>query len=511
MKRILYILTILVVTVSNLLLVGCRDDFSSLDLDKIAGVSIDTTGHASLNVFQFEHLVIKPKVNTNGVSDLSYEWKINLQPNKLDYIVIGNERDLDYEVSLTPTIGDNRHQIVLTVTDNSNDLQYLMAWPLVIRNSIGEGLVIAETADGINSDISHIMSSLVTPLYDKESVKHHIYSSINGDLIPGVIKQLRHTTIRGTGNVMMGITDESLVTVKTIDYTPGPSNQGMFYSSFEGIRPQAIGELVQGDVFVGNNKLYGTWLATGTKFGSPYDFAYSVPSKIALNRNDDYVVAINFYDELNGHFVYQQSIQAFGDRTMRKATTGGPFDARNLPGKINLAAGVSNSNDFLHILKDKTSNNIGLYILSGGEWDDNFDLVPPVAKSFFDLSNAPDINNAIHFVILDNQNVLYYATKTKIYAVLFGTSTPTFAERYTAPAGEEITTLQIYQQWDYPVRWEDDFIATNNKQLIMSTYKGTEGKVYILPMINAGIGNIDIANIKSYGGFDRITAIATQQ
>ena len=135
----------------------------------------------------------------------------------------------------------------------------------------------------------------------------------------------------------------------------------------------------------------------------------------------------------------------------------------------------------------------------------------PIAKAFFDLSTAPDINNAVHFVVLNDQNVLYYATKTKIYAVLFGTSVPTFSDRYTAAAGEEITTLQIYQQWDYPSRSGGDFIATNNKQLIMSTYKGTEGKVYILPMINVGVGNIDLPKVKSYGGFGRITAIATQQ
>src|SRR5690606_22768888 len=191
--------------------------------------------------------------------------------------------------------------------------------------------------------------------------------------------------------------------------------------------------------------------------------------------------------------------------------SGAVFNAGNLPNKVNLKAGINNSGDFLHVLKDKNTNSVGLYILNGGR-SENGTIVGPAPKAFFDLTNAPEINAAIHFVLLDNQSVMYYATKTKIYAVLFGTSTPVFQERYTAPAGEEITTLQIYQQADYPLRDLDvspPYLPYNNSQLIMSTY-GTEGKVYLLRMTNPGVGNIDQGNIKVFTGFDRITAIATQ-
>jgi hypothetical protein len=103
---------------------------------------------------------------------------------------------------------------------------------------------------------------------------------------------------------------------------------------------------------------------------------------------------------------------------------------------------------------------------------------------------------------------MYYATNNKIYAVLYSTTTPVVEERYTAAAGEEITTLQIYQQSGYPLA--SPYIATNNKQLILSTY-GAEGKLYLLPIKNLGLGNIDLAGSKSFGGFGRITAIAPQK
>src|SRR5690606_11922755 len=155
-----------------------RDDLSSLDLNKIAGVTIDTTGTPTLSVFQFENLVLEPNLQANGISesDLSYGWKINLKPNGIEYLVLGTEKKLDHEIGVVPTLEGAPHQVVLTVTDTNTGLDYIMAWPLTIRNSIGEGLVIAETPDGVNTDISHIMSPLVTSNYSGESIKRSIYS-----------------------------------------------------------------------------------------------------------------------------------------------------------------------------------------------------------------------------------------------------------------------------------------------------------------------------------------------
>ena len=57
---------------------------------------------------------------------------------------------------------------------------------------------------------------------------------------------------------------------------------------------------------------------------------------------------------------------------------------------------------------------------------------------------------------------LYYATSDKIYAMLYSTNTPSFELKYTAPSGEEITTLQVYQQAGYPHdrRALTDYITT---------------------------------------------------
>lgn len=516
MKKIILCTTLLFISAA--FFYSCRKDLSTYNDNKIDGVKFDTTGQSTLNIFQFDTLQLKPKLDLSKLNegDLSFEWKINIEPGTLEYMTVGTSRDLSFPIELKPNPANRPYQLLYTVTDKNTGLQYIMAWPLTVRNSIGEGLVIAETADNSTTDISHIMSPLVTPDYDKTSVKHNIFSTINGHTIPGVLAQLRYTKLKGAGGVMMGMSSNTIVAVKTADYTLAAADDDLFYTDVPNRQHQMIGGVIQSDVYVGNGKLTAVWLEINSRFGVPFDSKFVVPDIVALNGNNDYpATVVNFYEEEKGLFVYQPSVSSFGDRNMYgvESSTSAGFDPSDLPGKKNLAASVNLDGDFLHVLKDKSSNNVGLYIIEGGKYDDDYNFIAPKAKAYYDLTSAPEIQNAKRFVFMDDQKILYYATDTKIYAVIYSTSAPIFSERYTANGSEEITTLQVYRQADYPKRidgWDPPYISTNNKQLIMSTYDGSEGKVYILPIINFGVGNIDKANSKVFGGFKKITAIATQ-
>lgn len=489
---------------------ACKKDKSSLDLNKISGLAIDGGTSDVLNVFQFDHLQLKPKLLTElNTADLVFEWRINLSPGDTASIAIGSAKDLDAEIRVKPNKSGDYYRLFYQATDKRNGLKYINIWKLNVRNSIGQGLVIAETSDGISTDLSHIMSPLVTENYPAESVKHHIYSAVNGKTIPGIVKQLRFNV---EALALFGITDNSIFKVNTADYVLGGANDDLFFTHTGPYQPQALGGFNQSDIYIENGKLYGVYFAISKKFAAPLDAPYSVPAQIAINGNYDANASYNFYDEAHGYFVYLQTIQSFGDRVMHPipSVSGKAFNPGNLPGKVNLASGIGTDMDFLHLLKDKATGKVNLYILSAAGFDsDEFVVLPPQPKAVFDLSAAPGINEATKFVLYDDQKVMYYATSTKIYAVVYGSSVPLIEERYTAPAGETISTFQIYQDADYP--FGDMFMSTNNKQLVMSTYNGSEGKVYILPIKNAGIGNIDLPNIKSYGGFGKITAITTQK
>lgn len=490
-------------------LFACRDDFSTLAINKLPGITVDTTGNGSLSVYQFDHLVLEPKITNEGIkeTDLAYEWKINLAPGDTSYLVVGNEKNLDFEVRFPPNIAGKFHQLVYTVTDKTNGLAYITAWPLTVKNNIGEGLVIAETTASGNTDISHIMSSLVTTDYTGESVKRHIYTAINGTPIQGKVKQLSFTNIKGIGDAILGITDNSIFSIKTLDYTTSQTNAGLVYGSVAGLKPDAIGKMYQQDLFVANGKMYGTWLAISDKFGAPIDTKYTIDGKFAYNYNTSNVPAkFTFYNEADGNFLYLLGLEAWLDKTVRPipADATAAFNPANVSNKQTLAAGLGVGGDFLYVLKDKSSGQIALYVLSSGAAKGH-----PEAKSYFDLSGAPGISSATQFVLVDNQRVLYYISGNKIYGVVFSASTPAVSERYTLPAGQEATTLQVYLQADYPQG--ATYLTTNNKQLILSTYNGSEGKVYLLPITNLGVGNIDQANITTYGGFGKITAITAQK
>lgn len=492
---------------------NCSKDLSTLDVNKLPDISVDTTGQSTLNIFQFDELKLRPKIIASNLNDhkLSYEWRINIEPRSLEYVTIGTEEILSYEVSFAPTTPTHLHQVLLTITDENTGIKYLQNWPLSIRNSIGEGLVIAETYDGVNADISHLMTPLVTPDYSDEKIRHKIYSGVNGTTIPGLIKTMMYTRF-GNLNVMLSSTDNSLFTINTLDYQLGVQNEKLFYAeqASYGAAFMAAHRSPQNDIIISKEKMYVTWLQL-TRFGLPSVNSYKIPNIVAVNAHPGSNINLNFYSEDKGHFAFQPSFGSFGDRNMRAVPSfAGVFNPNSVVNKANVAAGVSSQGDFLHVLKDKTSNKFELYVLDQGGYDNiNYEVIPSKPKRFVDLSGAPEIDQAIHFVLLDDQSVLLYATKTKIYAAIYSASTPSYGIRYTVAQGEEITTLKTYYQADYP-HSSRTYFERNGKQLILSTYNGTEGKVHILPLVNQGIANIDQANIKTYGGFGKILFTTTQ-
>lgn len=499
------------VLVLGLLVSSCIDDNTTMATGELPEVSVDTTGIGEPTVLQFEELSLTPDVTLNGISEsnVSYKWEVNIAPGDTSFNVIGQEQTLSYEASLLPTDPDDPYQLVFTVTDEENELDYITEFPLNIRNSLGEGLVVANTADGTNTDLDLIMSPQVTTDYDEINVKYEVYSSVNTSEIAGLVKDIQFTSIYGE-NSLLAITDQSIVRIKRQDFTYQGINQDLFFAHDPQFSPQMLGKINQGTIYVGNNELTGTFLGASRKFGAPFDYPYVVPDEVALNGRSFVPIAINFYDEENDHFVYLPTIQSFGDNVMHPVpdSTGAEFNPGDLPNKENVAAGLAQNGNFRHILRDTNTGNLALYTLTGGA--SGFpNAEPPEVLDYYDMSNAPDIENAEFFAISDNQQVLYYATSTTIYAMIYGSSTPVFEERFTVPAGEEITTLQVYQQTGYPRASE--YIETNNRQLIVSTYDGSEGRVHLLPIINLGVGNIDEANITTFDGFDRITAIAPQQ
>ncbi|RXG31472.1 PKD-like family lipoprotein [Leeuwenhoekiella palythoae] len=501
--RITYALLLTIVAQS------CFEDNSGFDINTIDGVVIDTTGNSELTVFQFDNLVVEPNVVYAGNEEnLAFEWKINIAPTDTIFDILSNDKNLDAPIAYRPTDAIRNHELILTVTDTQTDIDYIMAWPLKVLNNIGQGIVVATTSDGMSTDLSHIMSEQVTSDFDGLDVKYNVYSSLNDGTINGVTKQLKYYSIYGQ-DAVLGITDNSIYKINTVDFTLGGTNGELFYVDRPVYSPQALGQVNQGSLFINNGNLTATYFGASQKFGVAFDSEFTVPGIIAGKTVQSPPVTIMFYDEEVDEFVYQPSITQFGDSNMYAMpnSNDGAFNPSTVDDKINLAASVGTDGNFRHLLKDENSGDVGLYIFDSGE-SVYPDVIPPSAIGYYDLSEAPEIQNAKFFVFVDNQRILYYTTDTKLYAVLYSTATATIQERYTLSEGERFTTLQIYQDADYP--FGSDYLPLNNRALLASTYDENEGRVYLMPLINTGVGNVDVDNIQIWEGFDQVTALTSQ-
>lgn len=516
MKNIKNILKIGLNLFLLLVITSCKDDLSTVESITLPEIKVDDADKKDLSVFQFDRLQFEPKIVQEGSEsdNLSYEWKINIEGRSIEYVLIGVDRKLDYEVTFSPTSVGKEHQLILKIKDENSGVAYWQDWKLTIRNGIGEGLVIVETYDGQNTDLSHLMSPLVTPDFNEEKLRYKVFSSANAYQIEGLVNNLVYTKNKAN-LVLFGSTESSLFTINLLNYQMEKRNEELFYTPQESYGADFLSTIVQNDILVRDGQIYGSWLEA-TNIGLPFSNSYKVPAIIGLNARNSPNVMLNFYSEELNSFIFQPALRvAFGDRVMRSvASSTGVFDPSNVKNKTNVAAGVNERGEFIHLLRDKEGGEHTIYILDAGGYDGESGLaISPKPLRRISLTGAPEIEQATHFVILPDQDVVLYATKTKIYGIAYGASKPSFGLRYTVTSGEEITSLDIFQQADYPKRSsssQNKYFEKNNKQLILGTYTGSEGKVHILPLVNEGLANIDQKNIKTYNGFGRILFTTTQ-
>src|SRR5699024_6938197 len=374
--------------------------------NSLPDVLVDTTGIGKLSILQFEELNISPDISLEGIneSDVSYQWRLYPVPGDTVSEVISEEPNLSgYQIELTPTTGDKRYRVTLTVTDEQNDLEYITAWPLQVLNSLGEGLVVAEATGNGDTDLSLIMSPQVTAGFTKTDIKRHIYSAVNGQTVAGIVKGIQFTQFF-RDEVLLAITDNSIVRINTLDYSYTGKNSDLFFYDSPAYHSQHVGVINKSGsyrFYLGNQQLSS--MGPGDKqFTAPLDSKINVPTEIAVNKQSSASTIINFYDEENGQFAYLGTFFAFGSNelTHTPSASGQTFDPANVPGKENIAANAATNGNTRHLLKDKKTGEYHLYVLNGED--------PPAPLAKYDFADAPEIDNAKHFVLPDNQRVMYY-------------------------------------------------------------------------------------------------------
>jgi len=511
------VFNIILVAVMALMVSGCFQDKSSYDTNKIDELKIEVLSinyldenTQSIIIPTLDVLKLKIKVtkgnNTNP--DITYNWMVNPAPWLLPAIELGDKAELEYKVGLKISTTDP-YRLYLTVTDNETGLKYFKVWKLFVSGKFSEGIVVAHSKDNSTSDMSFVSSAMFAEKAVNEYVDHNIFSAAQGAKMNGLITGMVYYSSQRS---IFGVTStKESFRVNANDFSLYGYGKALF--TYDAITTSnATG------VYFGNtNNIY--LVDNGLIYAAYSSNLHKFPAAIHYNSNPPY-----FADGPVVCYTYNTGDKAraiFYDANSQKIkvlkATQSPlytkvYDLKTgIVNKTAVGGGTNNSEKLTLILKDKTSGIYTIYNAYNGTETPapaNLDEVTSV-----DIPAGNDISNSKYFFVCDNQPVIYYSTSTAIYAINTQTGAPIVSQKYSVSAGEEITSMQVFQQTWYQQNRKK--VATpvlaHNKTLLISTYNSSTGvgKLIAVPIINLGEGNLDKPNQVEFTGFAKITAVAS--
>ena len=140
-------------------LTGCFDDDSSTGYEAIKETTISGIDETYVKTaYVGEHLVISPEVTSSySDSQMTYTWLLldnstgnkDKEGNVVEPVVIGNTKNLDYEVALAP----GTYQVRLMASAADNGYSVYATTTLTVRTLFSQGFyILKKTADG-NTDL----------------------------------------------------------------------------------------------------------------------------------------------------------------------------------------------------------------------------------------------------------------------------------------------------------------------------------------------------------------------
>lgn len=511
---------------------SCYDDKSNDSIKTINPLVIDMGGvPTSMSAFLLDTLEIKPVVYKIGSddADLSYKWEIS--GNDIMPFVMDSTMTLKAIVSVAPN--SNPYTIILTVTDNQTNLQNYEKFSLSVYSNLGKGLIVADTKDGINSDLNLIMSQNFTENYlqkfdEKDNtILKQVYSTTNGGkLIEGLVTSMQ--TSFYDYRTLTVTTDHSVLRMDPYDYVQGMMNNEMFYIPVpeDRFKPMCLmyDNTAPYELLIMDHVVYPRrvrrqnvhYLASlETSDLSPYRATLGCSFTEGANYRSLYV-----YDELNGRFL--RCPYEYNELQIVRQVTGteaAPFDLNNI-GRMNALFMAPGKDDAIYsVFETKDGGKRYLYTFDGGTL-----FVPTCAAlKFYDLTSFPGIMETVGFDSSPLEEVLYYATDKKVYALLLEGSNPQAFERYSVEdPNEKITSITIWRKGlQGKIKFKDSSSSEGyytdwaaNRMMVIAIYNEStkEGKLVCVPIMNIGSGMLekDRDYHREYKGFGRIVCIAPQ-
>lgn len=526
--------TIFAFLLTPFLMLGCLEDKSNKEIDRINPIVIDMGNvSSSLSVYMFDTLKVAPLVYKIGTPDakLSYEWRLHSQYEQVDNFrgwVI--DSTMSCAACITAPASPTEYYLKYTVTDEQTGIKNFLMFRLRVLSPFAEGLAVADTRDGKTSDVTLIIDRCFnSSIADKNNTKtyRNAWSEVNGSKIEGLVKGIMINSY-STNRAMTVISDKAYLRADYYDYVsiPGESNEKLFMvppddlwaldyrgSDYDAAIMQEIINL-GGKIWPRgqqqNNRLYSYFMFPS---GYPdYDVTHLLylesPSRVGYGYDNKYKKLIFF--DYNGSF-YPVDQLTDGQNA---------FDVNDLSDYEPIYLGQTNTSTAQLLTRQKsTGKYIGLTISALGSAA--LKTSGTLGKATFDFSAAAEIANAKYFATNVIEDAIYYATDTRVYATsIYNIDSKV---QWEAPAGEKITGLRVWKNYGR-IDYEDHnpnsvtgflSISTRNRMMLITTYNEStgEGKITAVPIVTLGIGGLEPnrAFHRVFGGFGRILTMCPQK
>lgn len=516
------------------LLGSCYKDDSSLNYKLMNPIVIDMgDAPTSYSVFAFNMLEIKPIAYKEGVRDANLSFKWTLEGNMIVPTVLDSTMTLKHVIDVRPE--SNPYKLIYEVKDNTTGIAQEQVFDVTVMSPFGSGLVVCDTKDEQTSDVSLIMAYNFTGSYPKEqdTIMYDLFSRVNDRKINGVATAIR-STIYGTNRSLTIGTDHTIDRVDPFDYSYIDGNGQMFiidpgYYNVTtiGFEPNSGYELlaITGKIYPRqmqqNNKVYSYYLLTSDLS----DYYMGIFCRPAWDNG------IGF-DEMNGRLLEFNLASKLNVFSNNRIPSDAPFNPNQLQGFTCKAMFTGDNNQMHIILQEKnpetgealSNGKIYSYVTQRVPWYDDNASENGKPLKIVDLNSYPEIQDAQFFDATETQDVIYYATKTKIYGINLAVADPIVTLEYTAPTGEEITSMFIWKEWQGKIDYSNPnpnsdtpvlSVGNENRMVVLTTYNENkkEGTVRTVAIQTVGTGTLE-KNTKlhgAFGGFGRITAINIQE
>lgn len=513
MRKILYILTI------SLVLAACSQDKGNYDYISLKEPVI--TGLQDQAVLTLSRLRLVPDLGEGEfpVEEYSFDWKVVDINSNQDPIVIGTEKELDYEVTLAP----GAYTLYFTVTELATGLYWQSAVQLTVSSSMSEGWMVL-CSDGVRARLDVV--SAVTGETMTDVLKGNGMPQMNG---PRKIQWLSEKTDVSSPYYLL--TDDGATRLGKDAFEWKPEYDFSYEVAVqEKLVPHSITYAGFGKVIVsGTGAHYCEIMGIDGLYGSAVNKGFAVAPYVGANvlATQVYAAVYLLYDIDNKRMMAYCPLLSTNDlgslsplATMEEmgniaegmapgaGVLGTAFDdwpegydcvymenTRYDPGNAKMGLTYV-------ILKDDSL--CYLYGVQLGDMLRYADCTYVLGKgSYADLSQCKDVlhKNAL-YAFSSLKNCMYYAVGADIYRVDLSSS-PATSELHLSLPGEEITCMKfnLYQRSENMHRSYD---------LVVGSMKDGAG---VLRVYEGRESDGDFSNVQPqvYEGFAEIVDVAYKE